>query len=240
MADLKIQGTTPVAGKLKLGSSDVSKIYSGPTLVWPTSPGPGQVGICGLIWTDVNSSETELIAGGNIPILTNGVEWHNAYQNQTPAACYWDFDANNASYGFIYNYFAKNLVKPPVGFRLPTPSDFNTLETTPCFPATPPNGNRNRYGANPGNWDPAIITNTTELGDSGFNLQGYGYTSVLSPSQGGIVFISPQRAEGHWTDTASISTIGWGLQTTPQGDLGPLGFSNSNSWGLFIRFVKNA
>mgnify|MGYP007020179630 CR=1 FL=1 len=42
MADLKIQGVSPSAGKIKLGSSDVAKIYKGPTLVWPISGGcPG-------------------------------------------------------------------------------------------------------------------------------------------------------------------------------------------------------
>ena len=241
MADFKLNGITPDGvGKIKLGSVDVQEIYMGSTLVWPPSIDPGQVEICSLIWTNTNSIETELIAGGNIPISANGVEWRAAWINQTPAACYWDFDANNASYGLIYNYFAKNLVKPPVGFRLPTPSDFNTLETAPCFPSPTPNGNKNRYGASPGNWDPSLLTNTTELGDSGFNSQGYGYTSVASSGQGGIIFSLPQRAEGYWTDIASISTIGWGLQITPQGDLGSLGFSDANSWGLFIRFVKDA
>tara|TARA_R110000796_G_scaffold164121_1_gene281053 strand:- start:26 stop:1006 length:981 start_codon:yes stop_codon:yes gene_type:complete len=37
MANLKIQGVTPAAGKIKVGSSDVSKIYKGSTVVWPTA-----------------------------------------------------------------------------------------------------------------------------------------------------------------------------------------------------------
>ena len=37
MADFKIQGITPAAEKLKLGGSNVSKIYNGSTLVWPTT-----------------------------------------------------------------------------------------------------------------------------------------------------------------------------------------------------------
>ena len=43
MADFKIQGITPAAEKLKLGSSNVSKIYSGSTQVWPTSGCTGYV-----------------------------------------------------------------------------------------------------------------------------------------------------------------------------------------------------
>lgn len=34
MGDFKLQGVTPAAGKIKLGSSNVSKIYSGSTQVW--------------------------------------------------------------------------------------------------------------------------------------------------------------------------------------------------------------
>ena len=69
MSDLKLNGITPNGvGKIMLGSADVQEIYMGSTLVWPISIDPGQVQICNLIWTDTNSSETELIAGGNIPI----------------------------------------------------------------------------------------------------------------------------------------------------------------------------
>jgi len=41
MADFKIQGITPIAGKIKVGDNSVEKIYSGSTLVWPTSSPPG-------------------------------------------------------------------------------------------------------------------------------------------------------------------------------------------------------
>ena len=42
MGDLRIGTATsaPAAGTLKIGSTDISKIYSGSTLVWPTSPDP--------------------------------------------------------------------------------------------------------------------------------------------------------------------------------------------------------
>ena len=39
MADFKFQGTTPAVGNIKLGSSNVSKIYSGSTQVWPAAAG---------------------------------------------------------------------------------------------------------------------------------------------------------------------------------------------------------
>ena len=41
MADLKLNGVTPAGiGKIKLGSTDVKKVYSGTTLVWPISSPP--------------------------------------------------------------------------------------------------------------------------------------------------------------------------------------------------------
>ena len=238
MADLKIQGITPVAGKLKLGSSDVSKIYSGSTLVWPTSPGPGQVQICDLIWTDTNSSETELIAGGNIPILTNNTDWNNAYQNQTPAACYWDFDSNNASYGLLYSYFTKDLVKPPAGFRLPTDSDWFSMTSSPCYTNT---GSRfNRYGANPGNWDPAILTNTAELGDSGFNLQGYG-EALLNPSTNLLDFQNDQVVGAIWVNKITGWPVAYGFFIdTNAGVLGSINYGDYDRRTFFMRFVKDA
>ena len=41
MSDLKLNGVTPDGiGKIKLGSADVQKVYSGSTLVWPISSPP--------------------------------------------------------------------------------------------------------------------------------------------------------------------------------------------------------
>ena len=113
MADLKFNGITPGVNKIKLGNSSVQKIYDGSTLVWPTSIDPGEVQICDLIWTTTNSTETELIAGGNIPIYTNAVEMRAKYLQQQPAACYWQFDENESYRGLYYNIYARNVVKPP-------------------------------------------------------------------------------------------------------------------------------
>ena len=197
----------------------------------------GQVEICGLIWTDANSSETELIAGGNIPILTNQTDWYSAWQAQTPAACYWDFDSNNASYGLIYNYFTRNLVKPPAGFRLPTVSDWNTLKISPCFTNT--GGLFNRYGANPGNWDLTKLTNTTELGNSGLNIQGYG-DAILNPSTNLLIF----QNFGDWgvffTNNQPATPVGDGFFVNVSlGLLSSISLGDYNARALFIRFVKN-
>ena len=241
MADFKIQGITPIAGKIKVGDNSVEKIYSGSTLVWPTSPpapGPGQVQICNLIWTDTNSIETELIAGGNIPIIDNQTDWYSAWQAQTPAACYWDFDSNNASYGLIYNYFARNLVKPPVGFRLPTASDFNSLVRPPCY--TDNGGGFNRYGANPGSWDLTKLTNTTELGDSGLNIQGYG-DALLNPSTNLLSFQNSGVWGVFFINNQPLSPVGDGFFVNVSTRvLSTINLGDYNARALFMRFVKDA
>jgi surface protein len=194
--------------------------------------------ICDLIWTNTNSSETELINGGNIPILTNQTDWYSAWQAQTPAACYWDFDSNNASYGLIYNYFTRNLVKPPAGFRLPTVSDWNALKGSPCYTNT--GGWFNRYGANPGNWDLTKLTNTTELGDSGLNIQGYG-DAILDSSTNLLIF----QNFGDWgvffTNNQPNTGVGDGFfVNVSQGLLSSINLGDYNARALFIRFVKDA
>ena len=239
MADLKLNGVTPAGiGKIKLGSTNVQKVYSGSTLVWPPgiSP-PGQVEICNLIWTDTNSSETELIAGGNIPIINNQADWYTYWLAQEAVACYWNFDSNNASYGLLYSYFAKDLVKPPPGFRLPLNSDFNVLKNAPCYTNT--GGGLNRYGKNPGNWDPALLTNTSELGDSGLNIQGYGYAALNTTTQS-LSFQTDGITEVHWADEQTTGAVDGVQHFILNGALEVTSLPPDNKNVYFIRFVKDA
>lgn len=236
MADLKLNGITPDGiGKINLGSSAVQKIYSNGTRVWPPV-GLGEVEICNLIWTDTNTTKTALKAGGNLPILTNQTAWYNALQAQTPAACYWNFDINNASYGLLYNYFARNVVEPLPGFRLPTKADWISLNTPPCYTNT--GGDFNRYGANPGVWDPSKLTNTTELGNSGLNVQGYGYG--VAPGLY-LNFLESTLYEGYWADNASLDPAGYGYFINENNNLlNTVSFGDYAGYALFIRFVKDA
>ena len=200
-----------------------------------SAPPSSEVTICNLTWKTTNSSETELAAGGNLNFITNQADWQSVWQAQAPAACYYGFDSNNASYGLIYNYWAKQQIKLPTGFRLPTQSDFETLYTAPCFTGS----TLNRYGANPGVWDPSLLTNTTELGDSGFNSQGYG-DGQFNFASGVVTFPYFGEREGYWlTPSGSSTAQGFGFSISG-GHLGNLGYGNSTTWMLFIRFVKDA
>ena len=208
-----------------------------------STPPSSEVEICSLIWTTTNSSKTALTAGGNLPILTNQTDWYNAWQAQTPAACYWDFDSNNASYGLLYNLWARNAVEPRPGFRLPTNADWQTLGSAPCFPFPAPTGNQNRYGANPGNWDQSLLTVTDELGDSGFNSQGYG-RGFLNVNTGVFSFLDSGTIELYHTDDTTNFSGGYGWFVSNNSLTGTFlslnGNPNNGAYALFIRFVKDA
>ena len=73
MGDFKIQGITPAAEKLKLGSSNVSKIYNGSTLVWPLEPAtPGSVKYGFMYnWYATNDSRDIANTGWSVPTISN-------------------------------------------------------------------------------------------------------------------------------------------------------------------------
>lgn len=178
MADLKFGNVTPAVGNIKLGSNNVSEIYQGTTKLWPQSfpPSPGEVTVCDLVWTRENSIITATTTGGNIPIVTNQTDWVNAISNQQPAACYWDFDSNNAFRGLYYNVYTTEVIQPPAGFRLPTEQDFTDLRL--CVSAGSPQGNmdvtslgNNYYGF----WTSTLPSNS-RFGTVDFNAIGAGYT----------------------------------------------------------------
>tara|TARA_B110000908_G_C10225703_1_gene437791 strand:- start:468 stop:1925 length:1458 start_codon:yes stop_codon:yes gene_type:complete len=189
------------------------------------------VEVCSIDWTRINSSSTKLKTGGNIPILNTSAAWKTAYDNQTPAACHVDFDVNNASYGLLYNYFAKDTIQPPTGYRLPTAADYTALSTGACFTGQ----NYNRYGANPGNWDTTLLTNTTELGDTDLNIQGYGYARLINNSQ---TFARFSEGEWYWDDGTS-TTLGFDISNA-NGYLvtSSLSAGTNTQRSHFIRFVK--
>jgi uncharacterized protein (TIGR02145 family) len=237
MADLKFNGITPGVNKIKLGNSNVQKIYDGSTLVWPTSIDPVEVQICNLIWTTTNSTETELIAGGNIPIYTNAVEMRAKYLQQQPAACYWQFDENESYRGLYYNIYARNVVKPPSGFRLPTYSDYSILSGQGCNPNRP---NQNTYGAPlPNGYNPSLLTNTDFLGDSGFNAYGYGGASVFSSTE--VFWQQDTTHATFWTSGAANQTGSRMSFAVSNGNyLILLAWANSTYELASVRFVKNA
>jgi uncharacterized protein (TIGR02145 family) len=239
MADFKLNGITPDGvGKIKLGSVDVQEIYMGSTLVWPISPFPsGQVEICNLIWTDTNSSETELIAGGNIPIYTTLIQMQNANSASQPAACYWQFDTNESYRGLFYNFHARTTVKPPTGFRLPTVSDFNTIIYNPGSVCAPNFPNANDLVAPlPNNYDTNLVTDTQFLGDTGFNAYAYGHGNTGL----GVNFLGNERDATFWTsEVGNYVRVGLQANSTRPFVYGTLWSGTSSNELASLRFCKD-
>jgi hypothetical protein len=196
MADFKIGNTTPAVGNIKLGSSNVSKIYKGTTLVWPTFPANTIAIPCSLrIWTTTNSSLLAGTSSGSavtIPIVTNETAAMAKCLNQEYAAAYWNFDSNNAHMGLFYNEWAAKVLNPPTGFRKPTKADWSSLLVNSCISSTDRTKNPKRYNvhASPitatSGWDtdtasphPRNNVNYTfsdfaNVGESGLNITGHG------------------------------------------------------------------
>lgn len=82
------------------------------------------------------------------------------------------------------------------------------------------------------------MTDTTELGDSGFNSQGYGHGS-FNFATGVVTFPFFGVREAYWLDSIDATSKGFGFVAN-NGYLNGIGYSNSTAWMLFIRFVKNA
>ena len=256
MADLKFGNVTPAVGNIKLGSNNVSEIYQGTTKLWPlgSPPTPGEVTVCDLIWTTTNSTITATTTGGNIPIVTNENDWITKCQNNDPAACYWQFDSNNAFRGLYYNVFVTEVIQPPTGFRVPTQQDWQDLIFC-AGTGSPDNASdvtslaNNYYGFWPSN-----IASNSRFGTVDFNSIGAGYTwssSLSTPPpipQGwfsqGIRDIYHQQQPGSLPASYYPTTMFWhtqnrdwlvGYSTAAFNN----GFSTGKNGGALMRFVKD-
>ena len=125
MGNIILNGITPSAGKIKLGSQNVSRIYNGTTRVWPveTPPGDGEVLIGDLVWKTYN----EFVAAPGISEATTSAQAIGYLTNDTPSYVYYQFDEANSSRGLLYNRQGAEALPPPPGFRLPTKADFTNL-----------------------------------------------------------------------------------------------------------------
>lgn len=235
-------GYTFISGGNNASSSGVYPVGAGTATntltgeIVADTPGPGETTVCDYVWTDENSTEVST-SGADIPIATDATEFYAQHNAGLPVAAYYNFDPNNSERGLLYNQFAARVIQAPTGFRLPTQPEWNLIANTPCNPSTP---NQNRYGANPGTW--VGLTDTTELGDADFNLNGYGYASLSSNS---VFFFGDTQDEFLWT--SSISPIGdqgnvlksFSVSQSNNFLIQSSDNINSNSRAAYIRFLKD-
>lgn len=198
-----------------------------------TPPLPSdEVAICTYIWKNTNSTETQLAAGGSIPIVSNFTSFKSLNDAGDPCAMYYNFDSNNSSYGLLYNFYAKEAIKIPTGFRIPTTNDWSDVALF-CNP-TLDNYKANWLGANPGQWAPNPADKTT-LGNSGLNIQGYGYGTYDATS---MTWKAVGEFEAQWQAVTNFSTgILWDSSLNPDFLIKFSGGSNTVS---YLRFVKDA
>jgi hypothetical protein len=70
--------------------------------------------------------------GDAIPVVKTAEEWAKAGENQQPACCYYENNAENGkTYGLLYNWYAVNDKRglAPAGYHIPTYDEWTTLTT---------------------------------------------------------------------------------------------------------------
>jgi uncharacterized protein (TIGR02145 family) len=82
------------------------------------------------VWMAKNLSVFYFKNGDAIPVVKTAEEWKKAYENQQPACCYYENNAENGkTYGLLYNWYAVNDKRglAPAGYHIPTEAEWTTL-----------------------------------------------------------------------------------------------------------------
>jgi uncharacterized protein (TIGR02145 family) len=109
-----------------------SWIVTGTTLTDPDNNTYTTVTIGNQVWTVENLKTTKYNDGATITPVPDSLAWNNLYTSgsTTGTYCYYNNSAANGSkYGALYNWYAVNTGKlAPVGWRVPTDADWDTLQ----------------------------------------------------------------------------------------------------------------
>lgn len=246
MAGFRIGSTELVSGKVKVGSSDVSKIYQGTTLVWPpatTSIGD-TVQIDDRIWSAVNTSSTTSSTSTQIQIATTGAQAASYLSSSTPAAFYHQFDSNTyGSWGLFYNAYAANILQPPTGYRLPDSYDWAQLRDDVKVTTAGITNDVTKLGADPGQWTSTSLLSNSNLGLSGFNIQAYGFyilhnNSVVNQYVGTMGNFWYQQGVNNPSSAVFEDSKAFTPPSNHQGIIYTVTQSNSNKYSQ-IRWVKD-
>ena len=161
-------------------------------------PNEATISIGTQVWMKYNL-DTEVYQDGT-PIERANLAFSRSVTTQS--WCYYAYNsANNATYGKLYNGYAVNDIRNicPIGFRVPTRADFNTLN---AFLGTTSAGGKLKE-AGTAHWTSpnTSATNSTGftglpggyMGDAGssgnLNLQGYFWTATSNGSTNYIRYL---------------------------------------------------
>lgn len=194
MGDFKIQGITPAAGKLKVGTQNVSRIYAGSELIFPSYACTlGDVTIGTQTFMGCNLDVDTYRNGDPIPEVPSSSWWSLT----TGAWCYYaNNTANGVIYGKLYNWYAVNDPRglAPVGYHVPTNAEMITLANY-LGGQTVAGGKMKQTGT--GLWQ---SPNFNATNTSGFTAIPGGYRGQS------IGFNSLGTFAGFWTSSAFSST----------------------------------
>ena len=166
-----LAGGVPYGGLYRTGSTVKINLLES-----ASSPG-SSADVCGIEFTTTNTTITAVTSGPDIVIATDVSDWNLKISQGVPAAAYYNYDIANAERGLYYNIYAFAVIQPPTGFRKPDVYDITTLINSPCSDTSLSPANRNSLATSvgTGGWNESLFTNTTNRGNSGLDLRGYGY-----------------------------------------------------------------
>ena len=84
------------------------------------------------VWMAENLNVFYFKNGDAIPVVKTAEEWKKADENQQPACCYYENNAENGkTYGLLYNWYAVNDKRglAPAGYHIPTEAEWTKLTT---------------------------------------------------------------------------------------------------------------
>jgi uncharacterized protein (TIGR02145 family) len=236
MSDLKINNITPTLGNIKVGSTNVSEIYCGNTLVWPpSSPSIAcnliDVTIGTQIWKGCNLNVETYNDNTPIPEVTDPTEWANL---TTGAWCYYDNDsANGPIYGKLYNWYAVNDPRglAPTGYHVPSQVEWDTMVSY-LGGALVAGGKMKSTGTIEGNDGLWLDPNTGATNSSGFT----GLPGGLRNFNGTFYFIG---SDGYWWSSSEDGT-NYAWSRSLNNNLGSANmYSSSKRNGFSVRLIKN-
>jgi len=161
------------------------------------------------VWTDKNLNVANYRNGDPITFAANSTEWNNANIAGVGAYTYLRFASGDggARYGKLYNWFAVNDSRglAPVGYHIPTLTEWTTLRNTQPFNGTTLKSNTNDWGANFSN----VNNNLIVVPDVNYSLYNGNNSSGFNALPSSSIF--PNGTNGNygsasfWTATADVS-----------------------------------
>ena len=176
------------------------------------------------------------INGQNYPTVVIGSQTWTSVNYNGPGGVNYNNSANNDPvYGKLYSYSEAKAISPPLGWRLPTQSDFSTLFIT--LGVSPDNQN---YFVLPDSTGRKLMSTTTWANGTGNNMTGFnavGSGFVVNGNFSNLGHITNILTSSKFSDGENISFEIYEYGNSVISDLNSV-IPNDSDRGS-VRFVKN-